>query len=495
MQVRRSIALMLAASSLTLMACGESRQDKMRKQIEFDSRAGSDEPNPADEVPKIPAHPTRDALAPVLEKLYSAEGLPDVAVEEISVEGQNYVVKNPGALAYIAIRPNLGMAEEIEAILRGAAAVDAYVVRPDAERYFPEQLGKIAQSISEQERDKVVEVFAELRLLDYLASEAAAGDIGKLEGEAQSAVKAMQTRMVEGQADSWAKWMDVKLRSREVVAYDEPFKPLLRSLRKRFGMKEPEPITWEAAHDAPFKSWASSIEKDDELFKMLTNLSELREQVEFRGDTHARWAIEGSSLIPADAGTIEIDEELGFGVHREDLGGGEQDMTFVFPKRSQGAALKQAYLRSLIYRQVFRDFATLSAAGGDFEGGTVPDERDPDYAYCASRMALDGMLLDYGDKPLLTGLSASAGSEDEALRLAVECILERIPEGINRGVEGDDARPPAPFTRQALFAMMARFTKVDVNLEGMKADIDKSQEVQDAEAFLKDYDKKRREGG
>ena len=31
--------------------------------------------------------------------------------------------------------------------------------------------------------------------------------------------------------------------------------------------------------------------------------------------------------------------------------------------------LKEAYLRSLIYRQVFSDFATLSAAGGDFEEG------------------------------------------------------------------------------------------------------------------------------
>ena len=41
--------------------------------------------------------------------------------------------------------------------------------------------------------------------------------------------------------------------------------------------------------------------------------------------------------------------------------------------------------------------------------------------------------------------------------------------------------------------MLARFTKVDVNLENMKKDVVKSEEVEDAEAFLKDYDKKRRE--
>ena len=57
----------------------------------------------------------------------------------------------------------------------------------------------------------------------------------------------------------------------------------------------------------------------------------------------------------------------------------------------------------------------------------------------------------------------------------------------------DVARPPAPATRNALFQMLARFTKVDVNLDNMKKDVEKTQEVEDAEAFLKDYDKKRKE--
>src|SRR5690606_241866 len=143
------------------------------------------------------------------------------------------------------------------------------------------------------------------------------------------------------------------------------------------------------AHDPAFAAWAKTINGDDELFKMLTNLAQLREQEEFRGDTHARWTIEGSAKIPDVARKVKIDPELGFGVHREDLGGGYQEMTFVLSKKLQVNALKEAYLRSLIYRQVFTDFATLSAAGGDFEEGQVPDKHDPDYAYCASRMALD----------------------------------------------------------------------------------------------------------
>ena len=168
----------------------------------------------------------------------------------------------------------------------------------------------------------------------------------------------------------------------------------------------------------------------------------------------------------------------------------------MFSKKVRGNALKEAYLRSLIYRQVFTDFATLSAAGGDFEGGAVPDEHDPDYAYCASRMALDGMINDFGsDKPLLAGLTSTQTNEDKLVTTAVDCVLARIPTGINRGVEGDEARPPAMSTRTAFFQMLARFTKVDVNLDNMRKDVQKSQEVLDAEALLEAADKKRREAG
>ncbi|HLT38394.1 MAG TPA: hypothetical protein VK034_19040 [Enhygromyxa sp.] len=488
-----SIALALVA--LTTVACGESREEKIRKQLAYDTATpqddGDDEPRPS-----IPPHPVRDALAPVLTKIYAADSLPDVQETAIAVEGQDYTITNPGVLAIVNIKSGMSKADQAKAIIKGVAEADGFAVRKDAELYFPEQLNKIKFSFSEEQRDLIRSVYGDLRLLDFFASEAGAAAIGELDGELQAAVNELKQDYLGRKDEIWAKWMSVKMFARRVVAYDQPFKSILRTLRKSFDMKEPEPISWDDAHDPAFAAWAKTINGDDELFKMLTNLAQLREQEEFRGDTHARWTIEGSAKIPDVARKVKIDPELGFGVHREDLGGGYQEMTFVFSKKLQGNALKEAYLRSLIYRQVFTDFATLSAAGGDFEEGQVPDKHDPDYAYCASRMALDGMINDYGsDKPLLAGLSAKQTNEDKLVSNAVDCVLSRIPSGINRGVEGDEARPPAMSTRTAFFQMLARFTKVDVNLDNMKKDVQKSQEVLDAEALLKEHDKKRREAG
>lgn len=481
-------AIALLLSAMTLSACGESREEAMRRQMGY----GDDEGNPADAVPKIPADPMRDKLAPLLKELYAADSLPDVREGEVEGEG-NYSISNPGVLAIVELRSGLSDGDRAKAIIVGVAEADAFAVRNDAEKYFPEQLNSIKYSFGEDQRDLIRSVYADLRLLEFFASERYDAAVGKLDGDLAAAAKELEADYTGRKDEIWAKWMGVKMYARRVVAYDQPFKPLLRGLRKQFGMKEPEKITWEAAHDAPFKDWAAQIDKDEELFKMVNNVADLQAQTEFRLDTHARWAMEGSDMIPAAAKDVEIDEEVGYGLHREDLGGGYQEITFIFSKKLKGNKLKEAYLRSLIYRQVFSDFATLSAAGGDFEGGQVPDENDPDYAYCASRMALDGMINDFSDdKPLLKGLEAQQTDEDKLVTEAVECILVRIDEGINRGYPGDEARPPAPATRNAFFQMLARFTKVDVNLDNMRKDTEKSQDVLDAEAFLKEFDDERK---
>lgn len=468
----------------------------MRRQLAYDTATPEDGPDVDEVRPPIPPHPTRDALEPVLSKLYAADSLPDVQEAEVKVADKNFEITNPGVLSIINIKPGLSKGDQAKAILMGVAEADAFAVRNDAELYFPEQLNKIKYSFGEDQRDLIRVVYGDLRLLDFFASEAAGPAIEQLDGELKTAVNELKDDYLARKDEIWAKWMSVKMYARRVVAYDQPFKPVLRTLRKSFNMKEPEPITWADAHDPAFAEWAKTINGDDELFKMFTNLAELREQEEFRGDTHARWTIEGSDKIPDVARKVKIDGELGFGIHREDLGGGHQEITFVFSKKLHGNALKEAYLRSLIYRQVFTDFATLSAAGGDFEEGQVPDKHDPDYAYCASRMALDAMINDFSsDKPILAGLTSTETNEDKLVTKAVDCILARIPDGINRGVEGDEARPPAMSTRNAFFQMLARFTKVDVNLDNMRKDVEKSQEVLDAEALLKDYDNKRKEAG
>ncbi len=504
MQRISSLALGIATMTmLSVAACGESRLERMQKQMEYDS-AGPKEDS-GEERPKIDPHPTREALAPVLTKFYAADSLPDVrepSAEEqekfsVKFNDSGYAITNPGVLAIVEIKPGASKAEHAKAILMGVAEADGYAVRNDAGLYYPQQLNKIKNSFKEEQRDLVISVYGDLRLLDFFASEGADAAIGEInDAELESAVEALEADYLARKDEIWAKWMSVKMFARRVVAYDQPFKPILRSLRKSFDMKEPEPITWMDAHDKPFTAWAKTINDDDELFKMLTNLTQLREQEEFRGDTHARWALEGSALIPDVARKVKIDPELGFGVYREDLGGGYQDMTFVFSNKLAGNKLKEAYLRSLIYRQVFSDFATLAAAGDDFETGSVPDENDPDYAYCASRMALDGMINDFASEmPLLEGLTSTETNEDKLVTKAVNCILERIPSGINRGVEGDDARPPAMSTRHAFFQMLARFTKVDVNLDNMKKDVKKPQNVLDAEALLKQADADRRANG
>jgi hypothetical protein len=492
-----SIALgIVALSVLTVAACGESREEKMRRQMGYDTATPEDGPGVDEVRPPIPPHPTRDALAPVLSKLYAADSLPDVQEADVKVADQDYEITNPGVLAIINIKPGMSKAEQAKAIIKGVAEADGFAVRNDAELYFPEQLNKIKFSFGEDQRDLIRVVYGDLRLLDFFASEAAGPAIEQLDGDLKAAVNELKDDYLGRKDEIWAKWMSVKMYARRVVAYDQPFKPILRTLRKSFDMKEPEPISWADAHDPAFAEWATTINGDDELFKMFTNLAELREQEEFRGDTHARWAIEGSDKIPDVARKVKVEDELGFGIYREDLGGGHQEVTFVFSKKLRGNALKEAYLRSLIYRQVFTDFATLSAAGGDFEEGQVPDKHDPDYAYCASRMALDGMINDFSsDKPILAGLTATETNEDKLVSKAVDCVLARIPTGINRGVEGDEARPPAMSTRNAFFQMLARFTKLDVNLDNMRKDVAKSQEVLDAEAALKEFDKKRKEAG
>jgi hypothetical protein len=493
--MQRHAIVLVSLGVLALAAC-PSREDRMREKLAIDTATPDRQGSGADDIPQIPADPTRDALEPLLREVYIGERLPDVRENkgDEPVGPNNYAISNPGVNAIVELAPGLSEGDKAKAIIRGAAEADAFALRDDAERYFPEQLTKIKNSFGAEERDRVRAVYAELRLLDFFASDKADAAIAKLDGPLKTAATELKDEYLGKKDAIWSQWMTIKMFARRDVAYDQPFMPVLRSLRKVYGMAEPEPITWEQAHDEQFAAWAKTIGDDEVLFKMLTNMPELKEQLEFRDNTHARWTMEGSPNIPEAAKSVKPDKELGFGIHREDLGGGYQEMTFVFSKKLPPADLKEAYLRSLIYKQVFTDFATLSAAGGDFETGEVPDEHDPDYAYCASQMAYDGMVKDFGEeKPLLAGLTPSEPNEDKLVTRAVECILARIPTGINRGVEGDEARPPAMATRNAMFQMLARFTKVDVNLDNMKKDIEKTQEVEDAEAFLKGYDKNRKE--
>jgi hypothetical protein len=480
-----------AVSSLFVLGlcaggCGESRYDKLKREQDY-ANAGEKEGDPLAEIEKLPPHPTRDALAPVLEKIYGGVKIPNATETELDNPENTYEV-TAGVLAVIRLRPGLSESEKVKAIIKGTAVADGWVHQPDARRDYADHIHRVMRSFGQDQADEVLDAYGELKLLDFFNGEAADDAIAQLSGSMQSATKEMQSVYVNEKDKIWDRWMGVKMYARREVAGDQPFKTVLRDIRKDLGQAEPTPLSWEEAHDSPFKAWANAVNGNAELFAMVTNFKELREQEDFRGDTHAMWVMADSPLIPEKARKVKPDKSLGFGVYREDLGGGYQEMTFVFSKKLNDRDLKWAYLRSHIYRHIFADFATLSAAGGDFKEGIVPDKYDPAYAKCGSEAAMDAMVASYKDKyPVLGGLKPSLDNEEKIMERVVKCIIaECSPEIKNPDPDDEkDVEGPAPGSRLAFFQMLARFQNIDVDLNEMRKDPPKSQDILDAEAFLK----------
>jgi hypothetical protein len=470
------------------LACGESREDKLRRQMDYEN-ADRPKGNPADEVEKIPPDPTRDALAPLLTKMFSGKRLPDVLEADIVVEDERFPYElSAGAISVARIKQGLGEQKKAEAIIKATAEADAWVFRDKARRTYADQVQRVKRSFGQEQHEAILKAYADLKLLDFFNGPDAQAAIDQLDGANKAAAEALKAEYAGRQQEIWDRWMEVKMYARREVAGDEPFKSVLRGIRAQLGLKEPEPITWEVAHGPEFKAWADEINKNEELFKMLTNLRELREQEEFRTDTHTYWVMQGSPQVPEKAKGVKIDPDLGFGVHREDLGGGFQEMTFVFSKKLSGSKLKRAYLQSHIYRHLHIDFQMLAAAGGDFEIGTVPDKYDKEYAYCGSGAALDTMIVHFGKKiPMLSDLSPSTKDEDKILNVAHECIIAHCSPEIKNPDPDDemDVEGPAPGSRLAFFQMLARFESADYNVKAMLKEEEKSEEVLDAEAFLK----------
>ena len=276
--------------------------------------------------------------------------------------------------------------------------------------------------------------------------------------------------------------------ARREVSSDEPFRPVLRGLRQRLGKEEPAPAQWATAHEGQLQTWAKAIEKDKDLFGFLMNMREFRDQVEFRGDTHTRWLFQGSAALPAGAAETEIDKKLGFGIHRDDLGGGFSEITFIFPKKLSGTALKKAYVRSLLWRQIYTDYGLLATAGGDYEEKQVPEKYEANYAYCGSEAAYDSGVNAYRSKySFLADLPAAKMPGEKLLDRAHKCIISMCTPEIKIPAKGDDTdfEGPAPASRLAFFQMLARFEKVDVDLAAMRKKSQKSEEELAAEAFLK----------
>ena len=72
------------------------------------------------------------------------------------------------------------------------------------------------------------------------------------------------------------------------------------------------------------------------------------------------------------------------------------------------------------------------------------------------------------------------------------CIIQRCSPDIKNPDPDDekDVEGPAPGSRLGFFQMLARFESTDVDMDAMLKEEEKSQDVLDAEAFLKAHKNK-----
>lgn len=477
--------VVLALALVTVGAgCGESRQEKLAREAAY-ANAGKKTDDKGNPIPEIPADPVREQLRPLLAEIYSnKERLPDVIEADITVEdGYNYEL-TPGVLAVIRVRKGLSKEDKAKAIILGTAEADAWCYRKNARRDYGDIVQRIKYSYNAETMHRILRAYAELKLVAFFNSAEAAKGLGELPAEVKGVADGMKTDYVEGRDTAWQKWMGVKMYARRTVAGDEPFRSVLRQISKDLGQEEMPPRSFAESVDPPFKELQTAIEADEKLLILLTNMKELKDRVEFLNETNTVWAVEGSALIPEKAKAVKIDKAIGYGFHREDLGAGYNDLTFVFSGKLGGSELKRAFLHSMLFRQLLTDYQMLATAGGDFatrnENGQpdtnssiVPDKYDPLYATCGATAALDTMLVGYGPTfPALAGLPSRVKDSNKALSIAHKCVIDGAKGAIHIPRKDDefDTEGPAPGSRLALYQMLARFEKFDVDTAALSGD-------------------------
>lgn len=499
MRLFHATSLTLALAAGALSACGESRQEKLERELAYEKAGRKDENgNP---IPDIPPDETREALRPLLLAIFSNPNrLPDVTSDSIEASANGYEL-SAGALASITVKKGLSPKEKARAIIHGTAAADAWVPRKNARKGYGEQLEKLKYSFKEETKDKVYQMYPELKLMAFFGSPEADKAIGELSGEVKGVAEEMRKDYLERKDAIWKDWMGVKMYARRLVGQDEPYRAVLKAIAKDQGQEEPPPKSFKDSVDAPFKAWAEGLEKDEKLLILVTGLKELRDRVDFLGEAHTLWVIEGSESVPERAQGVEIDKGRGYGFFREDLGGGYNDLVFVFSKKLAGNELKRAFIHSLLFRQLLTDYSMLSTAGTDFAKrdingqidigtATVPDKYDPLYAGCGATAALDTLLVSYPTQfPLLEGLKSKVKNSDAAQKTAHKCIIEGAKGDIKIPSKDDefDTQGPAPATGDALYQMLAKFENVTYNATVLAGDkrTEEDDTIDEQEALLK----------
>lgn len=453
------------------------------------------------ELPEAgPSHPIREELEPVLSKIYALNQVPRIVEADIDIEGEDKYQLDAGVAPVVRFPAGLSQEQRVRAVVKAVAEADAWAFRKNARRDYADLIHRVKRGYGDDQKEAILKAYADLRLLQFFNSEEAGPAIDALPADVKGIVSKMRSEYVERKEAIWNDWMAVKMYARRVVAGDEPFRGVLRQIKKELGKEEPPPRTWEDSTDGPLKAWAQQVRNNEDLLTRLTNMKELREREEYLNDTHTIWAIEGSPLIPADAKNLRPDKGMGFAVKREDLGGGYNDLTFVFSKKLKGGALKKAYLRSIIYAHLLHDFQMLATAGSDFAKrdsdnvidattAVVPDKYDPLYAKCGSGAAVETLIAHFkGKYPLLSDLSGIKNPE-KALDIAHKCVIEGARGDIHVPSRDDDkdVEGPAPGSRLAFYQMLARYESIDVDLAAMGTDKRTAEDdvIDEAEAALK----------
>ena len=216
------------------LACGESRQDKLAREAAYANAGKKDDVTSP--TPEIPADPTREALRPLLTEIYgNKERLPDVVAADLSNEdGLPYQV-TAGVLSVVRVKKGLSNEDKVKAIILGTAEADSWTFRKNARRDYADLIQKIKYSYGDETKEKLLRIYADLKLVAFFNSPDSAKVIAGLPAEVKGAVEAMQAEYVEQRDKFWQKWMGVKMYARRTVAGDEPFRGVLRQISRDLG--------------------------------------------------------------------------------------------------------------------------------------------------------------------------------------------------------------------------------------------------------------------
>lgn len=198
-----------------------------------------------------------------------------------------------------------------------------------------------------------------------------------------------------------------------------------------------------------FVVWVGQICKDDKLMEMVIYFVDFCDCEVYFSDIYLIWVVEGLLDIFKKVKKICFDKDMGFGVLCEDLGGGYNDLIFVFLKKLLGVDLCKVFVCLLLYGYMFVDFQLLVTVGLDFVKWIfdniidfmiviVFDKYDLFYVCCGLGVVIDIFINYYGDDfEIFVGLFLQFNLE-KIFEIVYQCVIEGVCGDIYVFVKDDD---------------------------------------------------------